>query len=289
MIKSANMIAILMATYNGENFISQQLDSIVSQSFCDWELFIRDDGSTDNTIAIIKEYENTYPNIHYIEDDLGSLGTRDQFLHLMKIVDAEYYMFCDQDDKWFEDKIEKSLIKIKLTESNNPNKAILIGSDCAICGSNLEVVNPSCWDHLRINPSDFLNIDGIFVYPFITGASMILNNKVKEVLPPIPVGLPRNRPMYDWWILINVYRSGVVDLLDEPTRYYRQHSNNISGGLDKLDTSYMSKLINIRKSLKANKTRSHVLKELGYNPLKYYFYKMIYLNKMINYHHKNNQ
>ena len=116
---------------------------------------------------------------------------------------------------------------------------------------------------------------------------MILNKKVKDILPELPAGLPKNRPMYDWWVLINTYKYGVVDLIKEPTRYYRQHANNVSGGLDKLNTSYWSKIVKLKKVYKANKTRADVLKLIGYGSMvKYYFYKLIYLSKMVRYKHK---
>jgi glycosyltransferase involved in cell wall biosynthesis len=281
------MVAILMATYNGGRYLREQLDSIVGQTCRDWELFIRDDGSSDDTLEIIDEYASRNKNIHLITDNLGSLRTRDQFLHLLKIVDADYYMFCDQDDKWHLDKVEKSLDKIREVEANNPGRPVLIGSDCHMCGSNLEVVNKSCWDHLRIEPRKFLNKNGIFVYPFITGASMILNKAARNIIPPIPEGMPKNRPMYDWWVLIQVFKYGVVELIEEPTRFYRQHSNNVSGGLDKLDTSYWHKLERLKRIWEANRMRLKVLEVMGYTPaFKYWFYKTVFLCKMLAYKHK---
>ena len=277
-------IAILMATYNGERYIREQIDSIINQTYSDWHLYIRDDGSSDNTIDIIKLYCQKYNNITLIQDSLGGLGCRDQFLHLLKIIDADYYMFCDQDDKWFIDKIEKSYNLIKQVEAKKPGLPVLIGSDCSMCGPELEIVNNSCWEHLRVRPIKFLNKNGIYVYPFVTGASMILNKKVREIIPPIPDGCPKNRPMYDWWVLINAYKYGIVELLEEPTRYYRQHANNVSGGLDKLDTSYIHKLGKLGSIYQSNKIRAKVLKKIGYGSiLKYYFYKMYFLIQMMTY------
>lgn len=278
------MVSILLATFNGGKYIRQQLDSIKNQTFDDWVLFVRDDGSTDDTLDILAEYANNDPRIILIKDNLGSLGVRDQFLHLLSTIQADYYMFCDQDDVWFQDKIHKSLKRIQDLENANPNQAILVGSDCTICGPELEIKNNSCWDHLRINPREFLNYNGICVYPFITGASMILNRKARDIIPKMPDGLPKNRPMYDWWVTMQVFKHGIVDLIYEPTRFYRQHSNNVSGGIDKLDNSYFHKLGHIRDIIKANKMRAKVLDIIGYRPtIKYWFYKLIYLSKMMRY------
>lgn len=279
-------VAILLATYNGEKYLNEQIESILSQSYPNWHLYIRDDGSIDKTISIVKKFQNEYENITLLEDKKGCLGVRDQFLYMLEVVDADYYMFCDQDDVWFPDKIEKSLQKMHEIESIHPNKAILIGSDCTICGPELEVVNMSCWDHLRINPRVFLSQNGIYVYPFVTGASMILNKKVKDILPAIPEGLPKNRPMYDWWVLINTFKYGVVDLIEEPTRYYRQHYSNVSGGVGILNTSYYTKIRRIKKTWEKNILRAKVLKRIGYSPMKYFYYKWFYLCKMLTYKHK---
>lgn len=275
-----------MATYNGAKYIGEQIESLLCQTYNDFKVVIRDDGSTDYTVKIIKDYCNKDSRLSLVQDSLGGLGCRDQFLHLMDIVDADYYMYCDQDDKWLPDKIQKSIDRIKEVELVHPNKPILIGSDCFICGPNLEILNRSCWDHLRISPRDFLTRNGIYVYPFITGASMIFNKKACKSLPPIPEGCPPNRPMYDWWLLINVFKTGVVDLLEEPTRYYRQHNNNVSGGIDKLNTSYWNKLHKLKSVIQSNRIRANVLKKIGYGSIyKYYFFKLVYLSKMIRYKH----
>lgn len=115
---------------------------------------------------------------------------------------------------------------------------------------------------------------------------MILNRTARDVIPVIPAGLPKNRPMYDWWVLMQVYKNGIVDLIEEPTRYYRQHNNNVSGGVEKLNNSYWHKIHILKDVIEANLTRAKVLKAIGYRPIiKYWFYKAIYLFKMMTYKH----
>lgn len=281
------MISILLATYNGDVYIEEQLNSIINQTYTNWKLYIRDDGSSDRTLEIIEQYRIQDPRIVLISDNLGNLGTRDQYLYLLSIVESEYYMFCDQDDVWCNDKIEKSLKYIRNLEGRYSHIPVLVGSDCYMCGPNLEIINKSCWDHLRIAPKKFLTKNGIFVYPFVTGASMIMNRTARDIIPPIPNGMPKNRPMYDWWVLIQVFKHGHVELIEESTRFYRQHSNNVSGGLDKLNTSYWHKIKKIKIIWRSNRTRLKVLKAMGYGPtLKYWFFKGLYLLKMMNYRHK---
>ena len=115
-------LAILMATYNGEEFIREQINSILNQTYKNWKLIIHDDGSTDNTVDIIKEYTKKYPNkIILIEDNIKCNGAKENFSHLIKIAyknfNFDYILFSDQDDIWLPNKIEVSLSKIQEMEN----------------------------------------------------------------------------------------------------------------------------------------------------------------------------
>ena len=103
---STDKIAILMATYNGEKYICQQIDSILSQTCKDWELYIHDDGSTDHTIAAVESYVEKYPDKVHLIDGKSTGGAKYNFFYLFSKVEASYYMTCDQDDVWLEKKIE---------------------------------------------------------------------------------------------------------------------------------------------------------------------------------------
>ena len=100
-------IDILLATYNGSKYLHEQLDSILSQSYENINVIIRDDGSSDNTVMIIKEYEQKDNRVKLLSDNLGNLGFVRNFEELMKNSTSEYLMFSDQDDIWY-------IIKLKL-------------------------------------------------------------------------------------------------------------------------------------------------------------------------------
>ena len=101
-------LAILLATYNGERYLQEQIDSLYRQTYKDWVLYIHDDGSTDGTCGIISKNAAEHGNIVVMEHQ-GGHGAKDNFFGMLERVDADYYMFCDQDDVWLEDKVEKSL------------------------------------------------------------------------------------------------------------------------------------------------------------------------------------
>ena len=114
---STDKIAILMATYNGEKYICQQIDSILSQTCKDWELYIHDDGSTDNTIAAVESYVEKYPDKIHLIDGKSTGGAKYNFFYMFGQVEAPYYMTCDQDDVWKPDKIYLTLQKMEALEA----------------------------------------------------------------------------------------------------------------------------------------------------------------------------
>ena len=121
------MIVILLSTYNGEKYLKDQLDSILSQSYKNFEIIARDDGSSDETINILKSY-----NIKILDTD-KNLGAKLSFSVLLDYAvtntDADYFMFCDQDDIWKNDKIEKTITMMKALEKTNSDLPLLVHTD----------------------------------------------------------------------------------------------------------------------------------------------------------------
>lgn len=107
-VKCPTEIAILMATYNGEKFLREQIDSIIKQTNNNWTLYIHDDGSTDSTLSIVQQYCREHENIIFLEDEVKGRGAAQSFFYMLESIDSLYYMFCDQDDYWQPDKVEVS-------------------------------------------------------------------------------------------------------------------------------------------------------------------------------------
>ena len=130
-------IDILLATYNGSKYLHEQLDSILNQSYGNINVIIRDDGSSDNTVMIIKEYEQKDSRVRLLNDNLGNLGFVRNFEELMKNSTSEYLMFSDQDDIWYNNKVETSYTRIKAIEETN-------GKSCPILvHTNSKIMNYS--------------------------------------------------------------------------------------------------------------------------------------------------
>ena len=139
-----------MATYNGATYLSEQIDSILHQSFTDWHLFIHDDGSSDCTKAILTRYVHEYPKAITLLDYSPQHGACSNFLSMVERIDAPYYMFCDQDDIWLPDKIAKTHKKMIDVETSAKNVPVIIHTDLAIVDKSLNTIADSFIKDQRI-------------------------------------------------------------------------------------------------------------------------------------------
>ncbi len=219
-------IDILLATYNGQAYLREQIDSILAQSNQDWQLLIRDDVSDDNTLSIIKDYVAKYSDkVKLIEDNSGHLGASLNFQRLLENSIAEYIMFSDQDDVWLPNKIEVTLNLMKTTEKECPNKPILVHTDSRVVDSQLKTIAKSTWRYQRTPPEAGNDLNKVMLQNVATGCTIMINRKAKEVSLPIP----KEAVMHDWWIVINVATHGKIAHVPDQLVLYRQHSNNAVG------------------------------------------------------------
>jgi len=220
------MIDILLATYNGEKYLSPQIDSIITQTYKDWQLLIRDDLSTDNTVNIIKNYTCKYPDkIRLIEDNKGHLGLVQNFGALLELALSEYIMFCDQDDIWLPNKIELTLNTMKAAGQTWPNTPLLVHTDLKVVDEMLKPIAESFWKLHRISPESDCQLKKIIYRNIVTGCTVMINKKAKEISMPFP---PEAR-IHDWWIALNVVKYGKIIHIAMPTVLYRQHIANLIG------------------------------------------------------------
>ena len=225
------MIAILMSTYNGEKYLREQIESFFSQTEKDWQLYIRDDGSKDNTCRLISEYVRKFPQkIHLVDDIKTNLGPGKSFMHLLKVVDADYYMFSDQDDVWMDDKIEKTLKKLKSIEKKCIKEMpIGIFTDLTIVDSELNIIHPSLWKAGNRHPEYVRDLYLQWSNRHATyGCTMMINKFAKKVVLPYKQ-FPGVMGAHDNWIAYILIHDGIYDYLNESTIYYRQHGNNVVG------------------------------------------------------------
>jgi len=219
-------IDILLATFNGGRYLSQQLDSIFLQEYQNFKILIRDDGSTDNTVEIISLYQKKQPEkIQFIEDDFGNIGSSESFMLLLSLSTSDYAMFCDQDDVWLPNKIIVSLNKIKSLDSKCRVPApLLVFTDLVVVDQDLNVINKSFWRYQKLNPATAKKWKDQLVQNVITGCTVIINKRAREVCLPYSLNM-----MHDQWVGVMTAKHGVLDYLNEQTVLYRQHASNTDG------------------------------------------------------------
>jgi glycosyltransferase involved in cell wall biosynthesis len=216
-------ILILLSTYNGEKYLKAQLDSLFSQSCQNFKLIIRDDGSTDGTKEILSSYD-----IELLSSG-ENLGVKKSFETLLKYAfensDAEYFMFCDQDDVWNKDKIEKTLKKMQELKNLYGNKIpLLVHTDLEVVNERLETLSFSMWKSEHINPKAN-TLNKLLMQNTITGCTMMIN----RTLAMKSLSISSKAIMHDWWIGLVATAFGKIGFIEESTIKYRQHGRNDTG------------------------------------------------------------
>lgn len=227
-------VEILMTTYNGELFLKEQFDSILAQTYRNWHLTVSDDGSTDGTDCIIEEYVHLYPDkIMHVRYPERFGSPKEHFLQLCRDCEAPLIAFCDQDDVWFPDKLEKM---VKLLLEYEQNIPLLIFSDQIPTDAFLNPINNSA---MKMGKQFTARIEwqAIIFRNTVTGGACLFNRALAQLAC-------RNENtediiMHDWWLAAIAACFGNVVYFDEPTGYYRQHEHNYIGAKDVTRFSYI--------------------------------------------------
>lgn len=264
---------ILLATYNGERFLREQIDSLYAQTFTDWTIYAHDDGSSDGSYDILAQYAATHDNFKIL-DYPSQHSAKDNFLSMLTHVDADYYLFCDQDDVWKTDKIEKEMKHMADLELQMPERPIAVFSDLLVVDRELEVIEPSMWDTIGIRPELLTTFERGGVFEYVTGCTMMFNRKARKcVICPAP-----KATMHDTWTVLCILRQGgIVSAVCEPLVYYRQHGDNTLGASNRSRRQLIHKLRNISNIWHHDRKHWEMLKELGYGSFaKFLYYKYLY-------------
>ncbi len=225
------MIEILMGTFNGSSFLKEQIDSILAQTNSNWILTIRDDGSTDNTIDIINEYVEEYPDkIKLLKDNIATGSAKNNFIKLIKQVDEEYIMFCDQDDIWLPNKIELTYAKmLELEVECGKDLPLLIHTDLIVVDEKMDLISESFIEYMNLPIEKRIN--DLIIQNSVTGCTMMVNKIMIDILKKLDETAPIL--MHDHIAGIIALSYGKIYFLKDATMKYRQHALN-SVGADKL-------------------------------------------------------
>jgi glycosyltransferase involved in cell wall biosynthesis len=238
-------VNIIMAVYNGSKFIGEQLESVLNNDYSDWVLWIFDDGSTDETESIVRKHQTDYKDkIKYIKNS-SNLGVTHNFLKGLSYAVKEeestnnsYFMFCDQDDVWYSDKISDTLrYMLKLEKKYGNNKPAAVFTDVNVVDSDLMTIHPSFH---RSNHLDARNTDlpHLLMENKLIGCSTMINYSLAGKVSVKPDMYIR---YHDWWIGLLAASCGNIGYLPKATMAYRQHGNNLVG--DQNFVGYVKKRI----------------------------------------------
>lgn len=221
-------VDILLATYNGEEYLREQLDSILSQSYSDFRLLISDDLSTDSTREVLAKYVEKDKRVIVFNQE-KNLGVVKNFEFLLKKVENKYYMFSDQDDIWKENKIEKSVKTLEETNSD------LVYTDLEVVDENLNVTYKSYWKLKGIynKIKKYNNFQSLYLNNFVTGCTILSKKELIDDVLPLPN--TSKFVLHDYWIPLILSQKYKIDYIEEPLIKYRQHKNNKVGSKKKTD------------------------------------------------------
>jgi glycosyltransferase involved in cell wall biosynthesis len=220
-------VQVLLATYNGERFLRQQIDSILGQSYQPLTILARDDGSRDGTVSILQEYAQRMPDrFTLLPRDAPTGNAKWNFLRLMEESAAQYVACADQDDLWLPDKISRSMEAMqRLEQEHGETGPLLVFTDLRVVNDRLEPIHPSLWGHMDVDPASIRKLSNLLTQNVVTGCTMLLNRPLTELATRMGGGAF----MHDWWIALLTCAFGNAAYLSEPSVLYRQHQGNVLG------------------------------------------------------------
>lgn len=213
-----------MAVYNGAPYLREQLNSILSQSYSNWELLVSDDCSDDDSLRILKEYEKRDSRVRVVLEGERYGSAKLHFMALLRLAEASYVMTCDQDDVWDSDKIAVTMEG--MLQSEESDQPVLVCTDLRVVDEQLNVISPSFLEYSGMDASK-LDFGYFLASCLVTGCTMMINCPLLELLQ-VPVNAEAII-MHDWWASLVAAAFGKVVHLNRATISYRQHGDNSVG------------------------------------------------------------
>lgn len=217
-------VTILLPLFNGEQFLSEQLESLLRQNHVAWRCLMRDDGSSDHTQTLARRFEKKHPDrFELIQDSLGNLGVIGCLNVLARHADGELFALCDQDDVWHPDKLSQAVASLARLAAP-PGIPALTFCDMCVTDPDLHPLADSFWA-LQGSRRYAVGLCGMPVLNAVAGCTMVGNRALMAAAFPVPA----SAPMHDHWIALVARYAGVHIAIDAPLVLYRQHGRNQRG------------------------------------------------------------
>jgi rhamnosyltransferase len=222
-------LTIVLSTYNGAKFLADQVDSIQRQTFTDWELVLRDDGSSDGTQKLAESLAAREPRITILHDSRGNLGPVGSFgllLEHARNTGATYVALADQDDVWRGDKLEREFALLQRREREvGLSVPLLVHSDLTVVSEDLRLIHPSYRGSQHLQRVSGWPLGTLLIQNFVTGCTTLINRALLQAALPIP----NAAVMHDWWLALVAAALGELLYVSDPMVLYRQHGANTVG------------------------------------------------------------
>jgi glycosyltransferase involved in cell wall biosynthesis len=254
------MVDILMSTYNGEEYLKEQINSILNQTFTDWKLIIRDDCSSDGTVKLIINYCIKYPHkIFLVDQNTENLGYKNSFFRLMDFSTSEYILFSDQDDYWFPNKIEALMLTMNKNEQSTETPT-LISSDLIISDESLNIIRESYFKEINFNPS---GQQSLLLESRLYGCTFLFNKALllicKEISDPISRLNQFKINAHDNFISVVCAIVGNIYYVNSPLISHRIHQGNKIGYNEYFKKNFLLQLKILTKYIFDNKAYRELL------------------------------
>lgn len=215
-------ISVVIATYNGEKYLDQQIQSVLGQTLKPDEIIVCDDCSTDGTVSILEKYRQQGQLNYFV--NASNLGVIENFKKGVSLArPGNYIALCDQDDEWMPDKLERSAALLKTFDE--PEIPCMVYSDLCLVNEDMSVLNPSLWNEVGQQERYRHNLQTLLFNQFVNGCTTIMNPALRALFDTIPNNV---RFHHDDWIAVAAFAFGRVESISEPTVLYRKHSNNVT-------------------------------------------------------------
>lgn len=220
-------VDVLLASYNGERYIGEQIQSIIDQTYMDWRLLISDDCSNDQSLQIAEEMEKLDPRVSTVLKGIKKGSAKDNFWMLLQNTNSKYVMFCDQDDVWSQTKIEVTLNKMQEMELKyGVSTPILVFGDMQVVDEKLEVISNSFEKYSNYNPTK-TSAQSIVAMNIAAGCTMMANRRLVTLCKMAQD--TSKIIMHDWWVILVASVFGKIGYVDDQLSLYRQHGSNEVG------------------------------------------------------------
>ena len=269
-------VIVLLSTYNGGKYLSEQLDSLVAQKGVDVGILVRDDGSTDTTVGVLDKWQEKGLLTWYSS---GNIGPGKSFMDLLKKAPSgAYYAFCDQDDVWLPEKLHLTMEKMKAVEEANPDKPVIVHTDMYVVDEKLEMIHESFWRSSGLRPDILRTFPYLCVCNSVNGCTIVMNSAARELI--LEKYVEQELIIHDVISALTVsYYGGIIDYVEAPTVLYRQHCSNVVGAVAySKGRAIRNRLANIVKVLGRNVKVYKAVNKIGrINIFSYLYHKVKYM------------